>query len=45
VGFIYIYGQSLVDILAKCGNFKDVRRMVPKEPFTKAVTWINNIGM
>jgi hypothetical protein len=38
-------GSSLVDMLAKCGNFKDVRKMVPKEPSTKVVTWTNNIGM
>jgi hypothetical protein len=38
-------GNSLVDMLAKCGSFKDARRMLPKQPSTKVVAWIDDIGM
>jgi hypothetical protein len=38
-------GNSLVDMLAKCGNFKDARRMLPKQPSTKVVTWSDDIRM
>jgi hypothetical protein len=38
-------GTNLVDMLAKCESFKDARRMLPKRPSTKALTWTNDIGM
>jgi hypothetical protein len=42
---LIIVGNSLINMLAKCGSLKDVRRMLPKQPSTKEVTWTDDIGM